>query len=51
MKKPFILKALNTAVLSTLGLAGLTTEANAVQINPHGLGQALVYPYDTVRND
>lgn len=51
MKNPLILKALNTAVLSTLGLTGLSTEANAVHINLNGLGQALIYPYSTVRSD
>ena len=45
----FSKKSLHVALagLSTLGLAGA---ADAVMINPNGLGQVLVYPYYTVRN-
>ncbi len=45
----FSKKSLHVALagLSTLGLAGA---AEAVMINPNGLGQVLVYPYYTVRN-
>jgi hypothetical protein len=45
----FSKKSLHVALagLSTLGLAGV---AEAVMINPNGLGQVLVYPYYTVRN-
>lgn len=41
--------SLTTALLAGLaGAAGLATTAHAVNINPDGLGQALVYPYYTV---
>ena len=45
----FSRKSLHVALagLSTLGLAGA---AEAVMINPNGLGQVLIYPYYTVRN-
>jgi hypothetical protein len=45
----FSKKSLHVALagLSTLGLAGA---AEAVMVNPNGLGQVLVYPYYTVRN-
>ena len=45
----FSKKSLHVALagLSTLGLAGA---ADAIMINPNGLGQVLVYPYYTVRN-
>ena len=45
----FSKKSLHVALagLSTLGLAGA---AEAVMINPNGLGQVLVFPYYTVRN-
>jgi len=45
----FSKKSLHVALagLSTLGLAGA---AEAVIINPNGLGQVLIYPYYTVRN-
>ncbi|HET7730312.1 MAG TPA: hypothetical protein VFK48_09790 [Usitatibacter sp.] len=39
-------KALFTAVLAGLGAAG---SAEAVYLNPNGLGQVLVYPYYTVQ--
>jgi hypothetical protein len=43
-------KSLCTALagLGTLGLAGA---ADAVNVNPNGLGQVLIYPYYTVRAD
>jgi len=42
---------LTAAVLAGLtGAAGLVGTASAVNINPDGLGQVLIYPYYTVRN-
>ncbi len=42
---------LTAAVLAGLtGAAGLIGTASAVNINPDGLGQVLIYPYYTVRN-
>jgi len=43
-------KALYTALAGVTGL-GATTAANAVNVNPGGLGQVLLYPYYTVRAD
>ena len=44
--------ALTAAVVAGVaGAAGLANVATAVNINPDGLGQVLVYPYYTVRND
>ena len=45
----FTKKSLHVALagLGTLGLAGA---AEAVMVNPNGLGQVLIYPYYTVRN-
>ena len=41
---------LTTAVLAGLtGAAGLVNVASAVNVNPDGLGQVLLYPYYTVR--
>lgn len=41
--------SLTTALLAGLaGAAGLATSAHALNLNPDGLGQALVYPYYTV---
>jgi len=41
--------SLATAVVAGIvGAAGLVSVSNAVNINPDGLGQALVYPYYTV---
>jgi hypothetical protein len=41
--------SLTTALLAGLaGAAGLATTANAVNINPDGLGQVLIFPYYTV---
>ena len=38
--------SLTTALLAGLaGVAGLATTAHAVNLNPDGLGQALIYPY------
>jgi hypothetical protein len=43
--------SLTTALLAGLaGAAGLATTAHAVNINPDGLGQVLIYPYYTVEN-
>lgn len=44
-------KTLTTALLAGLtGTVGIANMSNAVNINPDGLGQALVYPYYTVRD-
>jgi hypothetical protein len=41
--------SLTTALLAGLaGAAGLASSANALNLNPDGLGQALIYPYFTV---
>ncbi|MCF6225636.1 MAG: hypothetical protein L3J22_04945 [Xanthomonadales bacterium] len=40
-----------TAVLAGVaGIAGITSSAQAVNINPDGLGQVLIYPYYTTNN-
>lgn len=45
-------KTLTTALLAGLtGAVGIANISNAVNINPDGLGQVLLYPYYTVRND
>ncbi|MFN2334269.1 MAG: hypothetical protein ABR550_07585, partial [Wenzhouxiangellaceae bacterium] len=42
--------SLTTAVLAGLtGVAGMVGVSNAVNINPDGLGQVLLYPYYTAR--
>jgi hypothetical protein len=38
------------AALAGLGALGAAGSANAVHVSPNGLGQALIYPYFTVRN-
>ena len=41
---------LTTAVMAGLtGMAGMMSVANAVNVNPDGLGQVLLYPYYTAR--
>jgi len=41
---------LTTAVLAGLtGMAGMVSVSNAVNVNPDGLGQVLMYPYYTAR--
>jgi len=43
--------SLTTALLAGLaGAAGLATTASAVNLNPDGLGQVLIYPYYTVND-
>ena len=43
---------LTTAILAGItGVAGIASVSNAVNLNPDGIGQALIYPYYTVRND
>jgi len=43
-------KTLTTAVMAGLtGMAGMMSVANAVNVNPDGLGQVLLYPYYTAR--
>ena len=37
------------AAIACIGALGVTGAAEAVYVNPDGLGQALVYPYYTVR--
>jgi hypothetical protein len=39
------------AALAGVGALGVTGAADAVNINPNGLGQALIYPYYTVNAD
>src|SRR5437868_14216437 len=39
------------AALAGLGALGATGAAQAVNVNPDGLGQALIYPYYTTRAD
>lgn len=42
---------LTTAVVAAIaGIAGFAGLANAVDLNPDGLGQVLIYPYFTVNN-
>ncbi len=42
---------LTTAVLAGItGVAGIASISNAVNLNPDGLGQVLIYPYYTVNN-
>jgi len=48
--KTFKRKTFYTAVLAALGAMGAVGTASAVNVNPDGLGQALIYPYYTVRN-
>lgn len=43
--------SLHAAVLAGLGALGVAGTANAVHINPDGLGQVVLYPYYTVRNN
>ncbi len=43
-------KTLTTAVLAGLtGMAGMVSVSNAVNVNPDGLGQVLLYPFYTTR--
>ncbi len=43
--------SLTTAVVAGIaGVAGLVSVSNAVNINPDGLGQVLIYPYYTVNS-
>ena len=46
----FSKKSLHVA-LAGLGALGLANTADAVMVNPDGLGQVLIYPYYTVRSD
>jgi hypothetical protein len=39
------------AALAGVGALGMTTAADAVNVNPNGLGQVLIYPYYTVNSD
>src|SRR6266496_3519635 len=39
------------AALAGAGALGMTATANAVSIDPNGLGQVLIYPYYTVQSD
>jgi hypothetical protein len=39
------------AALAGAGALGMTATANAVSVNPNGLGQVLIYPYYTVQSD
>ncbi|VAW34917.1 Ice-structuring glycoprotein precursor (ISGP) (Antifreeze glycopeptide polyprotein) (AFGP polyprotein) [Contains: AFGP7 (AFGP 7); AFGP8 (AFGP 8); AFGP8-like] (Fragment) [hydrothermal vent metagenome] len=43
---------LTTAIVASIaGVAGIASVSNAVNLNPDGVGQVLVYPYYTVNND
>ena len=43
-------KTLTTAIVAGLtGVAGMVSVANAVNLNPDGLGQVLIYPYYSAR--
>lgn len=42
-------KSLHLALAAGLGAVGVSGAASAVHVNPDGLGQALIYPYYTVR--
>jgi len=45
-------KTLTTAVMAGLtGVAGMVSVANAVNVNPDGLGQVLLYPYYSARGE
>lgn len=44
-------KSLHAAVLAGLGAVGMAGTANAVFVNPDGLGSVLIYPYFTTRAD
>lgn len=45
-------KILNSAVLAGLtGVAGIASTSNAVNLNPDGLGEVLIYPYYTVNGN
>ena len=44
-------KSMHAAVLAGLGAVGLAGTANAVHVNPDGLGSVLIYPYFTTRAD
>jgi hypothetical protein len=44
-------KSLHAAVLAGLGAVGLAGTANAVHLNPDGIGSVLIYPYYTTRAD
>ena len=39
------------AALAGVGALGVTGAADAVNVNPNGLGQVLIYPYYTVNSD
>jgi hypothetical protein len=39
------------AARATIGALGAAGAAHAVNLNPDGLGQVLIYPYYTTRND
>jgi hypothetical protein len=43
-------KKVRYAALTSLGVMGMVGSAQAVNLNPDGLGQALIYPYYTVRD-
>ncbi len=44
-------KSLHAAVVAGLAAAGFAGSANAVNINPDGLGQVLIFPYYTARSN
>lgn len=48
MKRNHVATALIAGLVGGGGLAGLADHASAVNLNPNGLGQVLIYPYYTV---
>jgi len=47
MKKNALVSAVAAGLV---GIAGIASVSNAVNLNPDGLGQALIYPYYTINN-
>jgi len=45
------MKSLKKKVLAASVLAGLATGAQAIYVDPNGVGQVLIYPYFTVQNN
>ncbi len=47
--KTFKMKSMQAAIVAGLGALGVSGAANAVHVNPDGLGQVLIFPYYTAR--
>jgi hypothetical protein len=45
--KTFKMKSMQAAIVAGLGALGISGAANAVHVNPDGLGQVLIFPYYT----